>query len=976
MPTKPKGGNIYLRLTAATLLPVAIAGLQALLWPYIPPLTWLLFYPAVFFSAWIGGLIGGILATCLAIVLGLQFFVPVEQSQDFRYIYSAVIFGCMGFLFSLVHERLHRASSELQRINALKLDASQARLGLALETANIGLWEWDLNARLQTWSDSLWELYGLTPHSQQPCHETWLTTVNVDDRTETARQLNKAIQTASEIDLEWRIANTAPGRERWLMLRGKPALDAIGRPSLYRGVVLDITHRKKIEHDLQDHEQRLDFALSTLEAGAWELNLQNHIAKRTPLHDRIFGYQEPLPEWTYATFLQHVLPEDREMVDRLFSIVNQTQCDSDFECRIRRADGQIRWIHAKSRTKYDKQGQPLFIAGIVQDISARKQAEIDRRYNEMRYHALVDQAAPEGIFIHDHQGNFIEVNQKACDNLGYLKSELLAMNVMDLEQDFDLASAQSEWSSLKPGMNKTLFGHHRRKDGSRFPVEVSFGLLEFDGQRFYITFVRDISERIRAENERKVNEERLSLQSSALQAVANAIMITSPDGVIEWVNPAFGALTGYPAEEAIGKTPRELSKSGLQKPDIYYELWSSVLSGNIWHGEIVNRRKDGSHYTEEQTITPLMDSQGVIRHYIAIKQDITKRKETEIELEHYRHHLEQLVEERTHELKEARSEAERLSQVKSAFLANMSHEIRTPMNAVLGFCYLLEQQPLNKNALQLINKIHAAGRSLLAIINDILDFSKIEAGRLEIEHVPFHLCDILDNLAALMEASAKHKHLELVITPPVDVNALIGDDLRLQQVLVNLLSNAIKFTERGEVALTINVDSITESKCNLRFAVKDTGIGISPEKLAEIFSAFAQADTTIGRRFGGAGLGLSISQKLVQLMGGRLNVESQPAQGSTFSFVLPLEMGRKHMPALPPPSLEKLNLLIADHSVTARNALINMAQSLNWSADAVDSGDAALLKCAVEKENGFPYDVILLDWKLPEQDGLATALSI
>ncbi len=369
-----------------------------------------------------------------------------------------------------------------------------------------------------------------------------------------------------------------------------------------------------------------------------------------------------------------------------------------------------------------------------------------------------------------------------------------------------------------------------------------------------------------------------------------------------------------------------------------------------------------------------MDEQGEIRHYVSIKQDISLRKQNQAELEGYRDRLELLVDERTNELREAREEAERLSEVKGAFLANMSHEIRTPMNAVLGFCYLLEQFPLEDEARKLVNKIHGAGRSLLAIINDILDFSKIEAGRLEIEHQPFRLSDILDDLAALMESAARQKNLELVITPPVDTDALIGDGLRLQQVLMNLLSNAIKFTDRGEVELRISVNSRQGQQLKLRFAVCDTGIGISADQQTDIFSAFTQADSTISRRFGGTGLGLAISQQLVQLMGGKLQVESRLGRGSEFSFVLPLESGL-HADTKPV-SIVSLNLLIADDSYTSRRALLNTANSLGWKADVVYSGETAVSQALARWLDQEPYDVILLDWKMPGQDGLATAEAI
>ena len=240
-------------------------------------------------------------------------------------------------------------------------------------------------------------------------------------------------------------------------------------------------------------------------------------------------------------------------------------------------------------------------------------------------------------------------------------------------------------------------------------------------------------------------------------------------------------------------------------------------------------------------------------------------------------------------LEAAKQIAEAATSAKSAFLSNMSHEIRTPMNAVLGFCYLLEQKALDSDSHDLVQKIHTSGRNLLFIINDILDFSKIEAGRIEIENTPFNLHNVLENVASVMLSLVGSKNLELIITPPANIASLIGDELRLQQVLINLVSNALKFTDHGEVLLTVTCEQDSENEIWLRFSVKDTGIGMSEDQLAKLFEAFSQADTSISRRFGGTGLGLAISQRLVELMGGRLQVRSELGIGSEFWFVVPFQ---------------------------------------------------------------------------------------
>ncbi|WP_158240779.1 hybrid sensor histidine kinase/response regulator [Telmatospirillum siberiense] len=320
-------------------------------------------------------------------------------------------------------------------------------------------------------------------------------------------------------------------------------------------------------------------------------------------------------------------------------------------------------------------------------------------------------------------------------------------------------------------------------------------------------------------------------------------------------------------------------------------------------------------------------------------------------------------------------EAEAANQAKARFLANMSHEIRTPMNAILGLAHLLENAELGANERDLVGKISISGKSLLGTINDILDLSKIEAGRLEIEHVPFRLSDVLDDLAAILATSVAVSDMELIIgPPPAEAQAVIGDALRLRQVLVNLASNAIKFTQAGEVAVQVALVSRADSLVTLRFSVSDTGVGIPPDQQAAIFAPFAQADSSTTRRFGGSGLGLTICHHLVAAMGGKIGVVSQPGQGSEFWFTVPLEIAADQPLAIP--MMARLHLLIVDDNKMVRDILQATARSLNWTAEAVSCGEVAVARLrASDGETKF-CDVVLIDWAMPGLDGLATARAI
>lgn len=327
------------------------------------------------------------------------------------------------------------------------------------------------------------------------------------------------------------------------------------------------------------------------------------------------------------------------------------------------------------------------------------------------------------------------------------------------------------------------------------------------------------------------------------------------------------------------------------------------------------------------------------------------------------------------ELSERAQSAEVASRAKADFLANMSHEIRTPMNAILGLAHVLEQARLPDDASDLVRKIRSAGRTLLGIINDILDFSKIEAGRLELEQVPFRLGDVLDNLSTIMSTNAGNKDIELIIAPPpAGIDQLCGDALRLEQILINLTSNAIKFTDSGYVEVTITTLAADDKQIALQFSVRDSGIGISEEHRQEIFAPFSQADASTTRRFGGTGLGLAICRRLVAQMKGEMSVTSILGKGSEFRFSL--TFGRVATTQFSQPAMAHLDVLIADDSPIAREALRRTAVSLGWKATTVSGGESAVQRVLAQHVKRGAREVLVLDWKMPGMDGLHAARTI
>ena len=440
-------------------------------------------------------------------------------------------------------------------------------------------------------------------------------------------------------------------------------------------------------------------------------------------------------------------------------------------------------------------------------------------------------------------------------------------------------------------------------------------------------------------------------------------------------NKAGEQLLGYRREELIDKNVHDMFPA--DEADFFALKDRAVLESR----QMVDIPEEQAHTRHGTRLfhtmkIPILDVRGEPQFLLGISRDITEQKRADEELLRHREHLEDMILERTAELVVAKEQADAANQAKSDFLANMSHEIRTPMNAILGMAYLALQSGLDPQQLHYVQKVHGAAESLLGIINDILDFSKIEAGKLDIEAIPFNLGDVMDGLANLVGVSAEEKALELLfVQPPQLTMALVGDPSRLGQVLLNLGYNAVKFTERGEVIVAVEIVERSATSVQLRFEVRDTGIGMTAAEQRRLFQPFSQADASTSRRYGGTGLGLAISRQLVRLMDGEIEVDSTPGVGSRFHFSLRFDLQAEHAaaPLLEHEGMHGSRVLIVDDNASAREVLSAMSTALGLRPDTAVDGQDALRQVALADAGDEPYHVVLLDWKMPGIDGVECA---
>ena len=772
--------------------------------------------------------------------------------------------------------------------------------------------------------------------------------------------------------------------------------DEEGRIQASFALVTDITDRKRTEEALRESERQTSDIIEFLPDATFVIDASGRVILWNRAMEEMTGikaedmlgkgdYEYALPFYgeKRPILIDYALLPD-EVLQRDYKVIRREKNFIAVETMLPVGE---RYVFGAASPIYDRNGRVAGAIESIRDLTVRWRAEVALSESQKRMEAIID-FLPDATFVIDAEGRVISWNRaveemtgiKAADIVGKgdyeyalpfygerrpLLADIVLSSRLAMPQNYGLIHQDQGFLSAET-LAPSLPG------GGRWVFAAAAPIYNIEGEVVgSIESVRDVTARKQAQDALQESEARFR---TLMEQSPVATQVFSLDGTLVDANKAAEELFGYSTPALLGRynvlTDEQMRRTGAlalieralageSVPASEFELATAASFGGADRRLWVK-----SHFYL------VRDGQGDPRNFVILHEDVSV-------LRRYQQHLEDMIAERTAELRQAKAQAEDATRAKSEFLANMSHEIRTPMNAIMGFASLALKTELTQKQRDYLSKIDTASRALLGLVNDILDFSKIEAGKLELEATTFRLDEVMNNIATMVSNQAARKGIELLnaLAPDVPVD-LVGDPLRLGQVLLNLVNNAVKFTEMGHVLLRGELVEPSGESCTIRFSVRDTGIGMTEEQVARLFSAFTQADSSTTRKYGGSGLGLAISQRLVELMGGLITVESMPGSGSTFSFTLsfPRQAAERDPRRESRGGLAGLKALVVDDNELARDILLEQLEPFGITANAAASAEAAMRELASALPD--PYDVVFMDWQMPGIDGVAAAREI
>jgi len=846
------------------------------------------------------------------------------------------------------------------------------RADTILSGTNVGTWESNLITGESQWNERWGAMMGYSHDEVLPnADQFWQSHLHPDDRARLNNELEKCKR--GEVDSYTCDVRVLRKDGSWMWVSSRANVMARlpdGRVEWIGGIHTDITAAKQVELDLRDMEAFLDRAGRIAGVGAWQINLKTGAVHLSAQTCDIYGKE---PGWSPSLdeAMAFYAPHDRERVLDAMKLATEFGRAWDIVVEFFNARGEQLWVRLFGEVEFDDSGA-VRLVGAFQDVTRDRAAQAALADEQNRLQSIL-QGTRVGTWEWNVQTGQRIFNEQYARMLGHTLESLGSdpSTWPSLVHPADLAEAQRRLNAHVQGLSDfyEMEMRMRHRDGRWIWVLARGKLVHSteDGLPLWVYGTHlDISES-------KSAAQRLAQTMATLQNVLDSatnvgVISTGLDRVIQVFNRGAENLLGYSAEEALGQLTMsrffDLNELALLHESMELMLGRQPSTQEVFDHVAALRdqqewtlvRKDGTRFKANLIFSPMRDENGELSSHLAILYDISKQKEYE------------------ESLRAAMHLAEQSSVAKSQFLANMSHEIRTPMNAILGMLQLLNQTALDTRQRDYSEKAQGAARSLLGLLNDILDFSKVEAGKMQLDPQPFVLEDLLGDLSVILASNLGNRDVDLVFDlDPALPRELLGDALRLKQILINLGGNAVKFTEHGEIVIACTLQARSAERVKLALSVRDTGIGIAPENQARIFEAFTQAEASTTRRFGGTGLGLVICTRLIALMGGELTLRSAVGQGSTFSFTLDLPLLAEVNAPVAQPDAPALRVLLVDDNATARACSASLMQSLGWSVTQAPSGESALAALqAVLAAGEPPYDAYFVDLQMPRQDGQET----